>query len=116
MYVKSGKTLMNLEKYEEFPRFSRLELLILDMLIGKGEMYGLELVENSGGLLKRGSVYVILARLVEKKFLESREEAREYPEIGIPRRKYKVTGLGDRAFRANAKALEFLNTDVVWQV
>ncbi|HEX8367618.1 MAG TPA: hypothetical protein VF604_03545, partial [Pyrinomonadaceae bacterium] len=77
---------MNDSKNNEFPKLSRKEFLILEMLIGKGEMFGLEMVEASEGNLKRGTIYVTLQRMGDKGYIESREEARSMPEIGIPRR------------------------------
>jgi DNA-binding PadR family transcriptional regulator len=105
---------MNDSKNNEFPKLSRKEFLILEMLIGKGEMFGLEMVEASEGNLKRGTIYVTLQRMGDKGYIESREEARSMPEIGIPRRKYWATGLGERVFQANVKALEFFNSDFAW--
>ena len=93
----------------EFPKLSRKELIILGMLIGKGEMFGLEMVKASEGELKRGTIYVTLQRMGDKGYTESREEARIMPEIGIPRRKYSATGLGERVFHSNLKAIEFFN-------
>jgi hypothetical protein len=49
---------MNIASNDEFPRLSRKETLILEMLLGKGEMFGLEMVEASAGGLKRGTIYV----------------------------------------------------------
>ena len=72
----------------ELPRLSRKELVILELLVSKVEMYGLEMVKKSKGSLKRGSIYVLLSRMAEKGYVDSREEPRVYPEIGIPRRKY----------------------------
>lgn len=46
--------------------------LILDLLADWGEAYGLDLVKGSGGLLKRGSVYVRLGRLRESGLVKSR--------------------------------------------
>jgi PadR family transcriptional regulator PadR len=106
---------MNSSQYNEFPRLSRKEVLILEMLMDKGEMFGLEMVEASNGGLKRGTIYVTLQRMADKNYVESREEVRTSPEIGIPRRKYKATGLGERAYRANLKALEFFRADLVWR-
>ena len=63
-------------------------------------MYGLELIETSGGKLKRGSIYVTLQRMSQKGLVESKEEARTAPEIGIPRRIYTVSGFGARVLRA----------------
>jgi PadR family transcriptional regulator len=95
----------------EFPKLSRKEFLALGMLIGKGEMFGLEMVEASEGELKRGTIYVTLQRMGDKGYIESREESRIMPEIGIPRRKYWATGLGQKVYHANVKALEFFNSD-----
>ncbi len=106
---------MNNAETDEFPRLSRKEILILEMLLGKGEMFGLEMVEASEGGLKRGTIYVTLQRMADKGYVESREEPRTMPEIGIPRRKYFATGLGQRVYRANVKALEFFNTNLVWR-
>ncbi len=106
---------MNNAGKDEFPRLSQKELLVLELLLSKEEMFGLEMVEASEGGLKRGTIYVTLQRMADKGYVESREEPRTMPEIGIPRRKYFATGLGQRVYRANVKALEFFNTDLVWR-
>ncbi|MCB1025412.1 MAG: helix-turn-helix transcriptional regulator, partial [Acidobacteria bacterium] len=80
---------------KELPRLSKKELIILELLVNTGEMYGLEMVKESQGNLKRGSIYVLLSRMAEKGYVESREEPREFPEIGIPRRKFWATGIGE---------------------
>ena len=95
----------------EFPKLSRKEFKILELLIAKGEMFGLEMVEASEGELKRGTIYVTLQRMGDKGYIESREEPRPMPEIGIPRRKYWATGLGERVYQTNLKAREFFNSD-----
>lgn len=100
---------------KDFPKLSRKEILVLEMLVERGEMYGLEMVGASDGGLKRGTIYVTLQRMADKNYVESREEPRTMPEIGIPRRKYKATGLGARVYRANVKALEFFNANLVWR-
>ena len=89
-------------------------MLALEMLISNGEMFGLEMVETSEGELKRGTIYVTLQRMGDKGYIESREEPRTMPEIGIPRRKYSATGLGERVFQTNLKAQEFFNSVLVW--
>jgi PadR family transcriptional regulator, regulatory protein PadR len=93
----------------EFPKLSTKEMKTLEMLIHKGEMYGLEMVEAAMGELKRGTIYVTLSRMCDKGYLDSREEPRTAPEIGIPRRKYRATGLGEQVFEANLKAIQFFN-------
>jgi PadR family transcriptional regulator PadR len=97
----------------EFPKLSTKEFLILQMLVSRGEMFGLAMVEESEGELKRGTIYVTLQRMGDKGYIESREEPRSMPEIGIPRRKYWATGLGERVYQTNLKALEFFNSDFV---
>ena len=104
----------NNNNQNEFPKLSKKEFLVLGMLIGKGEMFGLEMVEASNGELKRGTIYVTLQRMGDKGYIESREEPRIQPEIGIPRRKYSATGLGERVYQTNIKAHEFFNSDFAW--
>lgn len=91
---------------ENIVKLSEKEFLILGLLIGRGEMFGLGLVEASDGELKRGTVYVTLQRMVEKGLLESWEEERTIPEIGIARRMYRATGLGERIYKAQCAAIE----------
>lgn len=97
----------------EFPKLSNKEMKALEMLIAKGEMFGLEMVEASEGELKRGTIYVTLSRMCDKGYLDSREEPRTAPEIGIPRRKYWATGLGEKVFEANVRAIEMFN-ELAW--
>ena len=75
------------------PSMSPTESLVLELL-RSSERYGLELVDSSGGTLKRGSVYVILARMEEKGFVESRQEERAPGASGLPRRLYRATPYG----------------------
>jgi DNA-binding PadR family transcriptional regulator len=75
------------------PSISDSESFILDLLEGR-ERFGLELVEASGGRLKRGSVYVTLGRMEAKGFVESRQEERTPGAIGLPRRLYQATAYG----------------------
>jgi|ERR1044072_14558 DNA-binding PadR family transcriptional regulator len=93
------------------PSLSRKEALILEMLVSGGrELYGLEMVEESKGELKRGTIYVTLQRMQEKDLIDSRQESRPAPEIGIPRRLYRITGHGARVFAAYQAALSSLKT------
>jgi PadR family transcriptional regulator PadR len=75
------------------PSISSAESLVLDLL-GSSEGYGLELVEASGGRLKRGSIYVTLGRMEAKGFVSSRQEDRAPGAIGLPRRLYRPTPYG----------------------
>ena len=70
------------------------------MLVSLGPSYGLQLVELSEGALKRGTVYVTLGRMEAKGFIESEQEAPTPGAIGLPRRIYRSTGLGERVLRA----------------
>ena len=89
------------------PSISSTESLLLDLL-GHRERFGLELVESSGGKIKRGSVDVSLARMETKGFVESRQEDRAPGAIGLPRRLYRATPYGLKvrdAYRLLRKAL-----------
>lgn len=97
---------------DNFPRLSHKEFVILEMLIDKGEMYGLEMVSLSDGELKRGTIYVTLQRMVEKDYVESREESHSALETGSARRKYKTTDFGEKILRAQELALRYLNMNV----
>lgn len=83
----------------QFPRLSPKEALIFELL-GSQECYGLELVHNSGGKLKRGTVYVTLQRMEDKGLIESYVKEKPPTESGIPRRMYRVTGHGARVWQA----------------
>ena len=82
------------------PRETRLqipsgkELLILELLVGAKEMYGLELVAASDGALKRGTVYVTLGRMEGKGYVTSKLESAPPTAGGLPRRIYAPTALG----------------------
>ena len=88
------------------PRLSRTEALILGLLTGKSELYGLEMVEQSHGRLKRGTIYVTLGRMQDKGLIESRKVPRQSPEVGIPRRLYTITGHGMRVLATYEVAQE----------
>jgi PadR family transcriptional regulator PadR len=76
------------------------ERVILELLTSSGPMFGLQLVEESGGSLKRGTVYVTLGRMEAKGLVESEQEPLPPGAIGLPRRLYRPTGLGERMLRA----------------
>jgi PadR family transcriptional regulator len=87
-----------------FPRLSHTEHTILDLLAGGDELYGLEIVERSGGAVKRGTVYVTLGRMQEKGFVESRTEPPAPGAIGLPRRLYRPTAYGAAVLKAWTRA------------
>ena len=64
------------------------------------ERYGLELVQLSGGQLKRGTVYITLQRMEAKGLVESSVKARAATESGIARRLYRLTGYGGQVWAA----------------
>jgi DNA-binding PadR family transcriptional regulator len=74
------------------------ELEILSMLVGRAK-YGLEIVNESNGSIKRGSVYVLLQRLEKKGFVASKSDPRAL-QPGSQRRSYSITGSGQLAFQA----------------
>jgi DNA-binding PadR family transcriptional regulator len=84
----------------DLPKFSAAERLIVEMLVARDELFGLQMVELSDGRLKRGTVYVTLGRMVEKGYLESRQEPLPQGAIGLPRRLYRPTGLAMRILNA----------------
>jgi len=83
---------------DKLPRLSGTESLILDLLRSR-DMYGLELVAESEGSLKRGTVYVTLGRMEEKGYVESWAE-KNPAHSGLPRRLYRATALGARVLDA----------------
>ena len=83
-----------------WPRLSRTERLILDLLAASPGQFGLELIAASGGRLKRGTVYVTLGRMEAKGLVESRQEPLPPGGIGLPRRRYRPTALGRRLLTA----------------
>ncbi len=91
---------------DDIPRLSQKEMAILTLLLHYGEAYGLEMVEASGGFLKRGTIYVTLSRMAKKGYVDSREEPPKEGEIGPLRRVYWATGDGKRALNAWEMFLE----------
>jgi PadR family transcriptional regulator PadR len=78
------------------PTLPPKEALILELLVGEFEMYGLQLVAASRRRLKRGTVYVTLGRMEEKGFITSRLEDAPPEAGGLPRRIYEPTAFGRR--------------------
>ena len=82
------------------PTLSKTEYVILSMMVKKGRdpMYGLEMVAESGGKLKRGTVYVLLGRLQDKGFVAAQDEVAA--GAADPRRMYRITAVGRKVFEA----------------
>lgn len=83
------------------------ELDILRLLASRPEgLYGLQLVELSGGGIKRGSVYVYLGRLKDDNCVSVKKHPPPAGHGGLPRPIYKITGHGQRVLNAeNAYSL-----------
>ena len=83
------------------------ESCILSLLLERGELFGLELVDKSEGELKRGTVYVTLSRMEEKGLVVGRVETDAAPHPGLPRRLFRATALGARMVEAQ-RAFEMI--------
>ena len=83
----------------EIPSLSGKERIILELLVS-GARYGLQLVEESGGQLKRGTVYVTIGRMEQKGLVESQTEPASTKSDAIPRRMYRATAYGRRVLSA----------------
>ena len=81
------------------PSLSNKERIVLELLVS-GTKYGLQLVEDSGGQLKRGTVYVTLGRMEQKGLVESHHEPATTDPEAIPRRMYRATAYGRRVLDA----------------
>lgn len=90
------------------PSLPPKEALILDLLAGAREMYGLQLVAASRRRLKRGTVYVTLGRMEEKGFITSWLEDAPPEAGGLPRRIYQATSLGRRMLAARSQLARLL--------
>jgi len=79
-------------------RISQQTVLVVNalLLVRSGWRYGYDLSRETG--LKSGTLYPILVRLTERKWLESRWEQADGE--GKPRHMYRLTADGRRAARA----------------
>lgn len=78
------------------PSLSNKEALVMELLVTLNrELYALELARLSKGKLRPGTIYVTVGRLVDKGFIEGREDKRE--DTGM-RRMYKPTASGQRVY------------------
>ncbi len=95
-----------------FPKVTPTEYAILDVLRSGVEMYGLEIVKEADGAVAKGSIYVLLARLSDKSFVEMRPEYNDLVHPGLPRHRYRITGQGSQALRAVDAARVVMNGGV----
>lgn len=78
------------------------EQQILEVLAAANrELYGLDLV--AAGAAKRGSLYVVLARMEDRGLIEGREEPSASPLP--PRRLYRITDAGRATRLPTAKVV-----------
>ena len=81
--------------HEALTRLSQKEeLILLYLLQNQSGAYGLELVRESKGLLKKGTVYVTLSRMAKKGYVKSKLVDTQAGEKGPPRKKYQITAKG----------------------
>jgi DNA-binding PadR family transcriptional regulator len=81
--------------FDTDPRLpSGKELIVLDLLSSKREMYGLEMVKSSNRLA-RGTIYVMLYRMEDKGYVTSRQ-VKDENASGMPKRVYAITELGKK--------------------
>ncbi len=97
---------------QELPRLSSKEKVILELLVARGHMYGLQMVSDSQGKLKRGTVYVTLGRMEEKGLIESEPEKLSDDSGLVPRRMYRATSFGVRVLEVWTR----LARELVWEV
>lgn len=72
-------------------------------LLAKGEpLYGLQLVELSDGVLKRGTIYVTLGRMQDKGLVRALVDSGAGRHPGLPRPRYRLTAAGCQALRVHA--------------
>jgi DNA-binding PadR family transcriptional regulator len=87
-------------KAARLPTLSAKERIVLELLVSSGAKYGLQLVDESRGRLKRGTVYVTLGRMEQKGLVESRHESQARSPDALKRRMYHATGYGRRVLDA----------------
>lgn len=78
---------------------SKKQLLILEILYKNHpkEMYGLDIVIESEGKLRRGAIYIDLGRLVELGEVGMRRDGK--PIYGVERILYRLTSRGHRSLQ-----------------
>ncbi len=78
---------------------SKKERVILELMKDERWWYGLDIIAKSNGEIGRGTVYVVLSRLTDLGFVESRNEAQGYATIHdqLPRKIYRITDAGKQA-------------------
>lgn len=99
-YIKRGETVI--DKYESQMKKGVLDMLVLKLL-EKEEKYGYQIISelkeksNQRFLLKEGTLYPILYRLEDDKYVESRWS--EAVGKKVPRKYYVITEEGRNALK-----------------
>lgn len=71
------------------------ERRVLDYLAANGESFGADMLAG-GALDRRGTMYVLLARMEDRGFIKSHDAVDTYG-TGLPRRVYRLTDAGRAA-------------------
>ena len=98
------------------PRLTTQTLRVLGAFTASSldELSGADIAKKTG--LQSGTLYPILARLEESKWLVSEWEDIDPREIGRPRRRlYRLTGLGVKSARAAYKEVSKMIGGPAWQ-
>jgi DNA-binding PadR family transcriptional regulator len=90
------------------PTLSAKERVVLELLAAGGQMYGLQLVAQAQGRLKRGTVYVTLGRMQQKGLIDADAEKLSDDSGLVPRRMYRATSYGLRVLQAWTHAARML--------
>ena len=99
----------------EVPRITEQTLKALGALVGSAseELSGAEIAKRTKQ--QSGTLYPILIRLEEAQWLESRWEDGDPRELGRPRRRlYRITALGERAFKDALAEISQVVGEVAW--
>lgn len=74
------------------------QILVLQLLLDHPEgLYGSDIVRLSNGVIGSGTVYTILAHLVDADLAYEVEEPPTDPEVALPRYRHFITKGGQRA-------------------
>lgn len=87
---------------------SPLEILILSTIYDAEAMYGLDIVKKTEGIVKRGSVYVTLSRMVDHNLLTAKKQTRDSHQIGPTRVFYQISKHGVETLDVNIKIARLL--------
>jgi len=84
-------------------------LILMILIVSEQELGGLEIAESSGNMLKRGLIYLTLSQMEEKGLIKSEFGRGQSDPSLLPRRRYHVTRLGERAYNTTGSQRSILN-------